>query len=281
MITCRTATERLLAHWNAPTPQHTQDLQAELQAAIDHIHHCPRCEGRLGILVRTWSTDVEEPLTCTECEALLPDYVQAQQSGEGGEARWEPVAVHLSGCPHCAEARAELELLIEQAYTPGGQRPERTPAPDLSFLDPGRTGTPAAPQTWQLDNLGRLIVEFTDELLGSLLPPARQPAFAWVGIKSSAPGVLFELPIQTSDADLHVTIQAERARAASDHCVLSVQVDIPSRGGWPHLAGTAVTLKQSDHEPRQEWTDAFGEAVFDEIPVENLGGLVIEVLPND
>ena len=95
MITCRTATERLLARWNAPTPQHTKDLQAELQAAIDHIHHCPRCEGRLGILVRALSANAEDPLTCVECEALLPDYVQAVRAGEAGGARWQPIAAHL------------------------------------------------------------------------------------------------------------------------------------------------------------------------------------------
>jgi hypothetical protein len=281
MKSCRTATERLLAHWNAPAPQRTKDLQAELQAAIDHVHHCSRCEGRLGIFVRALSADVEDPLTCTECEALLPDYVQAQQSGQGKEARWQPIATHLASCPHCVEERAELEMLVKEAFVGGEKRPLRAPAPDLSFLEPTRTGKPAAPQPWRLDELGRLLVEFTDDLLCSLLLPARRPAYALAGLKSSTPGMLFELPIQAPDADLGVTIRAEGERAASDHCTLCVQVDIPSRGGWPHLAGTEVTLKQPGHEPAQEWTDAYGEAIFDGIPVENLAGLVIEVLPGD
>ena len=277
MIDCQTATERLLAHLNATTPQHTEDLQTDLQAAMDHIQHCPRCEGGLGILALALRSDVEDALTCTECEERLPEYVLAAQSGQESEARWQPVAVHLAGCPHCIEARAELELLIE--FQEAGPRPARTPAPDLAFLRPARSEPAAAP--WRLDGLGRLIVELTDELLGRLLPPARQPTYALAGLKSAAPGTLFELPIEAPEADLNVTIQAEGERAAPDRCTLSVQVEIPSRGGWPHLAGTEVTLRQSIGEPSQEWTDAYGEAVFEGVPIENLAGLVIEVVPGD
>jgi hypothetical protein len=286
MITCQTATERLVAHWSASTPRHTE----ELQAAIDHVHHCSRCEGRLGFLIRALSTDEEDPLTCTECEALLPDYVQAEQNGSGNEARWQPVAVHLASCPACTVARAELVSLLDLTFGEASQPPAPTPAPDLAFLrpalkepadldEPAAQSKPAAPP-WRLDDLGRMIVELTDELLGALLPPARQPACALAGLKSAAPGTLFRLPIQAPDAGLNVTIQAETARAAPDRCTLTVSVDIPSRGGWPHLAGTEVTLCQAGREPDQEWTDAYGEALFENVPVAKLSGLVIEVLPD-
>lgn len=280
MNECTKAAERLLAHWNAPGPQHTETLQPELQAAIDHIQHCPRCEGRLGFLVRALSAEVEDPLTCAECEALLPDYVQAQQIGCGEEARWQPVAAHLASCPHCAAAQADLEALLGLAFGERIMTRVQTPAPDLAFLRP-TSAPPPAPRPWRLDELGRLIVELTDALLEAVQAPPRQPAYALAGLKSDAPGTLFTLPIPVPEADLDVTIQAARARAAPDRCTLYVQVDIPSRGGWPHLAGTEVTLVQPEGDPLQEWTDAYGEAVFEGVPVEKLGGLVIEVMPGE
>lgn len=277
MITCQTAAERLMARWSAPTPRHTE----ELQAAIDHIHHCPRCEGRLGFLIRALSRDEEDPLTCTECEALLPDYVQAEQERRGGEARWQPVVAHLATCPACTAARAELVSLLDLALGARTPPPARTPAPDLAFLRPAQDEPADRTQpSWRLDELGRMIVELTDDLLATLLPPARQPAYALAGLKSAVPGTLFELPIQAPDAGLNVTIQAETVRAAPDRCTLTVSVDIPGRGGWPHLAGTEVTLCQVNGEPCQEWTDAYGEAVFENVPVAKLSGLVIEVLPD-
>jgi hypothetical protein len=282
MITCQRATERLVAHWNAPTPQVTE----ETQAAIDHVHHCPRCAGRLCVLIRALSQDVEDPLTCAMCQALLPGYVQTEQDGEGREARWQPVAAHLASCPYCMLARAELEALLDLAYAKIGQQAEATPAPDLAFLHSSQNEASAP---WQLDELGRLTIELTEQLLSTLLPPAHdeparrsEAASAYTAAgKSAVQATLFELPIQAPDADLDVTIQAESERAVPDRCTLSVQVDLPSRGGWPHLAGTTVTLKQNGREPAQEWTDSSGRAVFENVPIENLAGLVIEVRPGD
>jgi hypothetical protein len=263
MNTCQIATERLLVHWSASEPRDTE----EIQTAIEHIRHCPQCRGRLGHLIRVLSTDVEDRLTCEECEALLPEYILAKQNGADEEARWQPVTEHLASCPHCALAYAEWTALSEGAYGTPGQRPTPAPAPDLSFLPTVRS-EPA-----------RLIVELTDQLLGTLLPPAHQPAHALARLKSAAPGTLFELPIQVPDADLNVTIQAEGEHAAPGRCTLCVRVDIPSRGGWPHLAGTEVTLKQDGHEPSLAWTDAYGKAVFESVPIENLAGLVIDIMP--
>ena len=56
MITCQTATERLVAHWNAPTPQVTQ----ETQAAIHHVQHCPRCAVGRCVLIRMLWAKVED-----------------------------------------------------------------------------------------------------------------------------------------------------------------------------------------------------------------------------
>jgi len=133
MITCQTATERLVAHWNAPTLQVTQ----ETQAAIDHVYHCPRCAGRLCVLIRVLWAKAEDALNCSGCTAHLPRSVQAEQRVSGGVARWPS-----TGRPHCAAAPAELEALLDLAYAGRGQQAEDTPAPDLAFLHPDRCKVP-------------------------------------------------------------------------------------------------------------------------------------------
>jgi hypothetical protein len=133
MITCQTATERLVAHWNAPTPQVTHDIQA----AIDHVHHCPHCAGRLSVLIRRLAAMVEDAPNCGERTTALPCYVQTGQNASGEEARWQS-----TGHPHCEVARAEMETLLDLAYADSGQQAQDTPAPDLAFLHPDRSEGP-------------------------------------------------------------------------------------------------------------------------------------------
>ena len=58
-----------------------------------------------------------------------------------------------------------------------------------------------------------------------------------------------------------------------------VEVSIPSRGGWPNLADTNVTLKRDDLELETQLTDAFGKAVFEGICTDDLAHLVFEIKP--
>lgn len=275
-LECRKAVEQLLAYLENP------DLyRAEAEAAIHHVSTCPHCEGRMAHFVRALATDEEDGLTCQECQDLLPDYLQAKREGQAHERRWRPVAFHLETCPHCSAAVATLSDLIELAYGERGEEPSRYPIPELSFL-PRRKDRPAQPTGihWRLDELGRLIIEFSTELVRAFQAPAYRPAYAMAGVKSDkASRTLCQLSLKEAVEDLEVTITAEETRGDPARCTVIVQVDIPSRGGWPNLADTEVTLKRDERELETQLTDAFGKAVFEGIATDDLPHLVFEITP--
>lgn len=273
-IDCREAIEQLLASWENP-----DQYRAEADAAMKHIKKCPHCESRVGHLIRALATDEEDSLTCQECEDLLPDYLQAEAEGQAHVPRWRAVALHLETCPHCAAAYATLTDLVALAYGERGVEPPRYPVPELAFLrqKKDRHSQPVS-IAWRLDELGRLIVELSAELLHALQLPAYQPAYATARLKSEKK-TLFQLALKEAVKDLEVTITAEETRDDPTRCTVSVQVHIPSRGGWPNLADTEVTIKRDEQELETQRTDAFGEAVFEGIATDDLAHLVFEIAP--
>jgi anti-sigma factor RsiW len=61
-------------------------------------------------------------LSCDDCFRNLDAYVE-QAAGDVDPERWEPMRVHLRGCPACAEEAASLvELLASDAEL--GRRPD-------------------------------------------------------------------------------------------------------------------------------------------------------------
>ena len=265
---CQTAVERLMARRGAPGQEHPDQ-----QSAIDHICQCPRCGNRLEYLVCALATDEPDRLVCRQCQDRLPEYVEAERMGQAEGVQWRPILLHLETCPHCSAAYVELKELLKLSSGGCGREPARSPVPDLSFL--GSDEDPLA-RAWRLDDLGRLIVAFSAELLRTLQPPA----YATAGLKSAgAPGTLFQLALKESIEDLEVSILADEERGDPSLCTLSVRVNIPSRGGWPHLAGTEVSLRQDERKIDVQWTDAHGEAVFERIAVDRLPHLVFEITP--
>jgi hypothetical protein len=168
------AVEQLLAHLENP------DLhRAEGDAVLSHMEKCPHCEDRMRLLVRALTSGEQDTLTCQACEDLLPEYLQAEDEGQAHEARWRPVAFHLETCPHCSTEYATLSELLELAYAERGEEPPRYPVPDLSFLRHERD-KPVQPVSipWRLDELGRVVIEFSADLLRAVQSPAYQPAYA-------------------------------------------------------------------------------------------------------
>jgi hypothetical protein len=215
-----------------------------------------------------------DALTCAECEARLPAYL-----ADLGPAKSADVARHLTGCPHCAAEYAALQALYEAALAPGMPPTESTPLPDLSFLAP-RERVPR----WQ----GRLVVALTAEIKAALAtePPALVPqargACAAVGLKSgAAAGEPLRLDLGEAGADLEVTLQAEPDRTDPARCALSVQVEIPSRGGWPDLAGTEVALCRAAARSDTRWTDAHGKVVFEDLLIDELDRVVLVIAASD
>ena len=268
---CRAAIEHLLAYWENP------DLhRAEVEAAFSHIGKCAHCKRRMRYLMRALAADEEDLMTCQECQDLLPEYLQAEAEGRADDAQWHLVAFHLETCPHCSAECATLSELLELAHRERGEEPPRYPVPDLSFLRRAKDGPPQPLSIpWRLDELGHLIIEFSAEVLRAF----QMPAYAVSGLKSKPPKALCQISLKEAVEDTEITITVEEMRADPVRCTVAVGVDIPSRGGWPNLAGTEVTLKRGELELNTQTTDAHGEAVFEGIATDDLPHLVFEVAP--
>jgi len=232
----------------------------------------------MGLLARALSGDEEDQLTCQECEARLPDFLLAEETGAAGEPGWRSIALHLETCPHCSGVYGTLLDLTALAFGERGVEPPSYPAPDLSFL----AAETSEPGFWRLDELGHLVIEFSADLLRTLPPPPSPSAYATVRTKSGqSRGTSFQLSLKGEVDDLNVTITTEKSRKNEAYCNLIVEVDIPSRGGWPNLADTEVTIKRGESEPETNLTDAFGKAVFTGIATDELALLIFEINPGE
>jgi hypothetical protein len=242
---------------------------AELNTALKHIHQCPDCRQRIGYLVRALNTDTVDKLSCHICQERLPEYVSVAAAARA-DTSWRAVTLHLAICPQCAAAYDELIELIALAQGERGLEPPPYSVPALSFLDPTKS------RPWYLEGLNRLVIEFTSELLAGLRMAG--PALAPVGLKADAPAAVlqpFTLVGEVEDQD--VIISVEPARGEPARWTVIVQVDIPSRGGWPNLGGTLVTLGRGAATLGSQATDDFGTAVFERIATDDLGRLVFVI----
>ncbi len=76
----------------------------------------------------------DDAMTCDECQAWLPTYVDADIGGISGHPRYLPVKRHLLLCAGCAVAYLDL-LDLALAEERGWIRPPTYyPEPDWSFL---------------------------------------------------------------------------------------------------------------------------------------------------
>jgi hypothetical protein len=256
-IECQLAIDRLSAYIADPALDRT-----EIETALSHVRGCPNCTRNIGYLVRALETEATDRLRCADCQERMVEYYHAVRAGQAGIKRWRAVALHLALCPHCALAYADLGDLVELAEGQGDVAPQTYPAPNLSFL---------RPPIWRWDTLGRLVIAFSKEVLHNLQMPAG-PTFA---LKGEQPETLdlrpFTLIGEVPDRDIR--IEVEQVRGDPARCTITVQVRIPSLGGWPKLRGTHVTLKHGDIEIDNQTTDAHGNAVFMRVAVDDLAQL--------
>lgn len=265
---CRVATNRLLTYMDHPDSSST-----ELEAVLHHFRGCSFCQRHIGYLVRALNIKEEDSLTCSDCEELLPEYFQAEAEGQAGGARWQPVSRHLATCPHCAAAYATLTDLDALAFAERGVEPPSYPVPDLSFLSEKKIGSPPPPLFWHLDELGRLIIQFSAEFLRTW----QTPAYGAAGLKTLGSKMLGPIRMQ-AHTDLEAAVTVEQQRNDPTFCLVTVQVNIPSRGGWPNLANIEVTLKQGPHPLATQLTDPYGEAIFERIATADLAQITVEIM---
>lgn len=269
---CRTAISQLLAYMN-----NSKFQGDELQAAINHISGCAYCQTNLNHLEPTLSAEQEDTMTCRECEEQLSEYLQAEIEGRGGEGRWQALTFHVKTCPYCSNAYQELTQLLAFASGEQGTEPPAYPTPDLSFLSKKKTDAkPISRPAWHWDKWGRLVIQFSAELIDLF----RSPAYAMPGLKKAdSENILYQFYWQEKmEDDLEVSVTAEEVPGNPTYCTLTIEVNILSRGGWPHLADTEVTLKRDDLKLKTDLTDAFGYVVFEGIALEDLSRLIFEIV---
>jgi hypothetical protein len=268
---CRRALDRLAVYLEHPS-QHP----SEWETTLHHLRSCPHCRASVVHLNRAYTTDADDQLTCEECQERLPEYLAAFVSEQAAGGNWHSVALHLALCPYCSELFDELLHLSEIAERAPDQKRPRDVTPRLAFLEsPSNVSPSVAP--WRRDELGRLIIAFSAELIRAL-QAAAQPAPAAAGVKSAAPVVL---QLDTADAtgDLEVSISAEPARDAPARYTIVVDVRVLNRGGWPNLGGSIVTLMYDDQTIGMRTTDAYGTAVFEHIETADLARMVAVIQP--
>ncbi|MCB8950356.1 MAG: hypothetical protein H6653_20295 [Ardenticatenaceae bacterium] len=262
-LTCQAISKELLQ---------PHEMSALTERIVEHLATCGACQTRFGYLLRAWQLSNDDSLTCGECEMQLPQYIQVAGTELGTTTRWQPVRHHLATCPHCATAYTELaDLLTLVAETDVATLPTAYPTPDLSFLQPKRP--------WQFNKLGQLVIQLTREWLQDWQAANPRPALAGTHLKRGRePQPLGELTITEAAPDLQVQLVLEQVPEVN-HGTLIVTATLPSRGGWPHQAGTEIEVAIGQHFWQRQETDAFGKAVFAKIPLAQIHELAITITP--
>jgi len=127
--------------------------------------------------------------------------------------------------------------------------------------------------------LGHLIITLSNELLQTLQPRPLQPDYALTRAAPD-PQTRYQLTLRDEIDDLQTTVTIRETKTNPEQVIVSVEVDIPSRGGWPDLAEIDVTLKLDERIIAQQSTDAFGKAVFPNLNANILPQLTIEIAPD-
>lgn len=215
--------------------------------------------------------DATLPEACAACQTDLAAYIDAELEGQPAADRFPEVTAHLVTCTDCQQAYVELKTLLSAEWQGRLAVPPVAPAFDFSYLpEPTKD---AAPRAWRLDELGRLVIQLSGDLLRSVQGPAWQPSY----LKSAnVPTFDYRLAGELDDLTVHIT--AKPGHTDPQRVMIEVAVGIPSRGGWPHLAGSLVTLRRATGEVVEvQETDAFGKVVFENVPAEDLPELVFEI----
>lgn len=213
--------------------------------------------------------DRPAPAACAACLDTLEAYVDGQLAGQPAAALFPRVAAHLDACVDCSIAYAMLyDLRLQGANLP---EPPAIPAPDLGFLPGARPSLAQAARAALSAQGGRLRLAFSHVLL-ELAAPA-SPALA---MRGGAPAPVFEITIEAPAPGVE---QLQVIGYAQPDGLVSVRVRLRLPGrDWPDLAGAEVSLAL-EHSRRQALTDAWGEAVFENVAQAEVAGMRLEVAP--
>lgn len=208
---------------------------------------------------------------------LLYAYIDAELDGEDVSVKFPQIYKELQ---NCSTLKEEYHMLRDLLVAERDEQLEQPPFPalfDFSYLPQNNSIEPSQPWHWM--ELGKLVVQFSNELLESLQPPASLAAVKSGGEEGGE--ALFQYTLQGQVEDVDVEIVARTSRSDPNLCNISVFIDIPSRNGWPNLSGSRVLMRRSDESVETQVTDAFGKVLFTDVHESELPSLTFEIVPVD
>lgn len=248
-------------------------------------------------LLQALGSDGEDRLTCDECQALLPEFLHAQQQSAPSRAaadHFGDLRTHLALCPSCTIAYTQVAEWLMAAESLSTPVAPRYPSFDLAFLheDPsaqttneaapslsthlreGLAAARAAGQQWLNDGVGGLFI-----LLGSGVQ--LQPASPWA-VKSTEPGALLSQTILAEDElpgwEVEVSVFADEAE--DERCQIEVAL-YPYAEPARALAGHTVTVHTATghdgEKQRSATTGQGGVAHFAAVPRDQLTEIVVQI----
>jgi len=239
------------------------------------------------VLSEIFNKRIEIPYTVDPAELpestqhLLSAYVEAELDGENAANLYPEVKAAMAKFPAFAEEHKVLYELLDADRRGELEEPPTTPVFDFSYLNlPPVADSTETKSEWGFDVAGRLIIQFTEELITSLQERSSQltPLHNLKrGEEEWKTWIEYKLPRPTSDLDVVVTVKHVGNESA--FCNVVVKVDIPSRKGWPALAGSEVQMNCPQMDTLSQKTDAFGEVVFESIAKTTVSHLKFEVNP--
>lgn len=206
---------------------------------------------------------------------LLYAYIDAELEGEDVSVKYPQLHDKLQSNGELWNEYCVLRDLL------AAERGEQLEAPpfhalfDFSYLS--QTSVPEPKRPWLLAELGRVVIQFSNELINSW-----QPSAALSAVKSGDEDggiALFQYELQNQIEDVDVEIVARTSRNNSDLCNVSVFIDVPSRNGWPNLSGSEVKMYRDREIADTQTTDAFGKVLFTNVRVSELPNLKFEITP--
>lgn len=213
---------------------------------------------------------------------LLSAYIEAELDGRKAADLFPEVETAIANFPEFAEEYQILYEILDADRRGELEQPPYTPAFDFSYLlaQSTQNETDAAlPPPWNINLVGRLIIQFSEDLIDSLAAQPMQlaPVRHTKAEDDWQTWLEYKLPRPTADLDIIVSVK--HSGSENDFCNVVVTVDIPSQGGWPNLADSQVQLSRPGFESESLETDAFGKVVFEGIEKKHVPYLKFEVNP--
>lgn len=223
-------------------------------------------QHREGEKVRASHFEDMDSVLCHTDDNELTAYVEAELNGQPVAALYPELKQALDECENCHTAYLELKELLQLVQKDELVEPAAPATFDFSYLKRATAAPPPISTweqsinhvTWRLLNLKKLVVSLSDDFIQSLQTPSLQATTL-----KSVGDDLFQLVSPAMAPDMAVTISARAKRRQPDRYVIGIDVQIPSRGGWPNLGGSSVTLLVDGQAVETRETDAFGKVLFD------------------